>query len=234
MVQSFFAKTAVRGGWLLLIVPALMLSLVGRSEASVLTLTSGATTITVFDGGAGDSNAAVGVITYIGAVGSTWSVNVSTGVTYPALGSPSLPELDLNSVSVSSSGAGSLTIMFSEVGFTGAQPAMFNLGGTTAGTVSGSTYSDAGNVLHTAGGWSPTLMHALGPFGPGAFAGSAGGVAVPGTTPYSLAVSVTMTHTGSGVSSFDGHLFVPEPGTIAIWSMLGLMGMGYSMQRRRV
>ncbi len=228
MLWKIYRSTVVCRSWQLLLVAAVAMVVARPCDASILKLSVGATTITIVDGGAGDSNGAAGVITFIGSIGG-WGINVSTGITYPALGSPALPQLDLNSVNVSSSGAGTLTISFSEKGFTGTFPLDFNVGGTTVGSVTAKSYADTSNVEFGTG----TLLHSLGPYGPGAFSGSGVSVGPPGSL-YSLTAVASITHSGAGATSFNAHLFVPEPGTIAIWSVLGMVGLAYSWKRRRV
>lgn len=66
-------------------------------------------TVTVADQGIGDSNAANGALTFIGGLGglSTWTVNVTTGISDPIFPANSgFAKMDLNSVNVSTSGAG--------------------------------------------------------------------------------------------------------------------------------
>lgn len=69
-----------------------------RATPLTLTLTDGSNTVTVQDGAMGDSNGTNGAVTWNGSLG-VWIVNVTTGVGYPVLGSPSWPILDLNTVS---------------------------------------------------------------------------------------------------------------------------------------
>ena len=61
-------------------------ALVGAQSAyATMQLTLSASTggsVTVLDGGAGDSNPAAGVITFIGVIG-VWTINVSTGTAPP-------------------------------------------------------------------------------------------------------------------------------------------------------
>ena len=80
----------------------------GGASAS-LRLTNGAATTTVFDNGAGDSNATPGVIEFVGAVGD-FNVNVTTGLSYPFQGEIDMPELDLSSINVASGSIGTLIL----------------------------------------------------------------------------------------------------------------------------
>ena len=185
-----------------------------------LDLTSGLTTVTVTDGSSLDSNTAVGAITYIGTVGSTWFINVSTGVTKPLVGSATKPDLDLNSVNMSN-GAGTLNIRFFDDGFGPYSGSLFDeVGGTAAGTASYLAKLDG------------TTIASLGPFGPGAFSGSISSGALNFSTG-TLELDATITHTGTGsqISSFDNNLHsVPEPGMLL---MFGSSLVGLAFFRRR-
>src|SRR5271169_653075 len=84
---------------------------------SILELSSnnGATWTKITDGGAHDFNPEAGAITFVGSIG-TWKINVTTGLTKPAVGSVTLPVMDLNTVDTST-GKGTLLIKFIDYGF---------------------------------------------------------------------------------------------------------------------
>src|SRR5215218_4149397 len=73
--------------------------------------------VEVADGSAGDINPVAGAVTYMGAVGA-FILNVTTGLSAPLIGSSGVAEIDLNSVDVNTSGAGTLTIWISDDDFT--------------------------------------------------------------------------------------------------------------------
>ncbi len=185
--------------------------------------------VTVYDGGVEDANPLAGGITYIGAVG-TWLYNVTTGFTIPLLPIEN-PMLHLDSVNISSSRGGTLHIWFSENNFVGSTgyiaSIVSSLGGLTTGTVTLNTYLDSSNALFGTG----TALNNL------SFTGGAGSDAdatymEPPTGPYSLTAHATITHTGFSISSLNGELKVPEPGTLSLMGAM-LVAAGFVGRRRQ-
>jgi hypothetical protein len=172
-----------------------------------MTLDDGAGhTVTIVDGGLHDSNPLAGAVTWVGSLGS-WKLNVTTGVSKPVVGSPSAPELDLNSIDATTRAGGVLTITLSDSGFMLDGTARAIIGGTTAGSVTYKTWADA------------TLLTSQ-TFGSGPFSGITLG-SVTANGPYSLSEQVIITQHGAGVSSFDANLTVPDSG-----STMALLGFG--------
>ena len=177
---------------------------------------------------AADSSAGDGFITFNGAVGA-FSVNVTTGISKPIIGSASVARIDLNSVNVSGA-AGDLEIMLTDTDFTlaGTQAILSNeIGGTTDGTVTTTHSLDAANVEFGSSAQ-------LGPqqFGPGAFAYTTStGALLAG--PFSLSNNVLIQHTDAGqITSFDSLTqAVPVPGTILLMG-LGLLGLSFAGRRK--
>lgn len=167
-------------------------------------------TIVINDDGPGDSaNTSPGVITYAGPVGANWFLNVTTGSGYPNLGSPSVPTLDLGTLNLSSA-AGSLTIEFSEDGFTAGGPANITIGGNSVGTVTYKVWTDTNNVIFG----KTTLVGTVGPLDAtltgGSFSGSAAGTVAP-ASPYSITMEATIEHPTGGKTGFDAALDITPP-----------------------
>lgn len=173
----------------------------------------------------GDFNPVTGAVTYSGSLG-LFSVNVTTGISKPLLTGPGTM-LDLNSVNVSG-GTGTLTIGLTDTDFFpgGVGFLNFNIGGTTSGTISAQAYMDAGNAEFGTG----TLLGSMTSSGP-AFSYTSADTIIDHTSPYSLTLVTTVTHTGAGqISSFDANV-VPEPSMLALMS-LGLIGLGFAGRRK--
>src|ERR1035441_2226654 len=106
--------------------------------------------ITIFDNGLGDLNGTIGALTLSTNLG-VWNLSIATGVTAPALGSFTNPVMDLV-IQASSTGAGSLTYTFSDIGFSHSNG---NVNAAISGhvisgaptTVNYSVYGDASDTL---------------------------------------------------------------------------------------
>lgn len=198
-----------------------------QAEASLF-ISDGTHSVTVVDGSANDSSTLVGVITYNGLLdaSSPWSVNVTTGISKPALGSSLVPFMDLSSVNVSSSSGGSLTVEFSDNGFGPLLPGTFTseIGGTTGGTVAYQSFYDLGNVLFAKTTSVASLASSGTPFSASAITDRPTGGTI------SLTLQTVITHTGMEITSYDASLYdssvrpnIPEPSTV---SLLGLSAIG--------
>ncbi len=203
-----------------------------------LRLSDGINTVTVTDGGAGDINPLAGVVVFNGAIGD-FSVNVTTGITKPLLGSPTDPVLDLNSIDVTGAAGGILTNEFTETDFLSGGPTVnfsTEIGGVTADTVQFEHFASAANT-----GFARDI--AL--FDSGALTGGfvfvdVGAEALTG--PYSLTTVATITHAAGGQnSSFNSVLEsgfkpttdIPEPALAPSLVIGGLLMAGRAFSRRR-
>jgi len=196
---------------------------------ATLSIFDGTTTITVTDGGIGDSNPTVGAVTWIGTIG-VWNVNVSTGITGPVT-SPPYPHLDLNSVDTST-GAGTLTLKWSDPGNGPSTDSMnMNVGGTqpATGSLTYKLYGDAGNVALA----TTTLLGTQGTFIGASYSqtgNSSLGLGGLGSL-FSLTQQVVLTHSGAGTTSFDAEAQVPDGGTTL--ALLGSSMLGLGAIRRK-
>jgi len=187
-----------------------------------LTISDGTTTIVVTDGGASDSNPLSGVITWIGAIG-VWNINVDTGFTKPAIGSTTNPNMDL-SFAANSTALGMLTLTFADSGFTFSGTAKDALGGTQDnGSVTDLVQVNGNSVL------------SLGPLTSNPFTGTAsGGITLTPTDTLSLVLQIN--HTGSGMTTGDKSLTVPEGGSaVALLgiALAGIEGVRRALRARR-
>lgn len=200
-----------------------------------LRLTSGAATCTLSDNAAaavcaGGATGSFDLSAIDGAVAGTftlgvWTVNVSTGITKPFIGTAASPYMDLNTVNVSS-GAGTLTVEFTETDFTGTGSSRIVFGGTSNGNGGSVTYSAYASALNTAFAQT-TLLATSGLMGPGAYSGDIAGGGPLGAL-YSLTQVVTYTHTGAGSSSGDHELIVPDSASAFMLLGLGLVGLAFA------
>jgi hypothetical protein len=197
-------------------------ALATQAEAGlVLTLDDGIAPITsISDNGVGDLLAADGQITFAGSVGSNWGLSVTTGLSDSPVGA-----LHLNSVDVSTSTGGSLTITLTDDTFSSPRPVegFMSVGGLTSGTVEFWGYVNGVEVAHFDASSGDKF---------GSFAESSWFKGLNTSLPYTLTTVAKITHLGSGTTSFDQQLTVPEPASVALLG-LGILLMGISSLRLR-
>lgn len=199
------------------------------SAYAVPTLTLTASTggsVTITDESAGDScSGTPGCVTFIGSVG-VWSINVDTGLTKPQLSPP--PAMDLNyDASTRNAAASTMTIDWSDSGFSGTFDVVDMLGGTQT---SGMTTTDHIYV-------NGVLVFTLGPFTASSFS-DAGSFFITLTSADVLTLEMVISKPGSnGRSSFTAtgnKSLTPLPDGGSAVALLGIAMAGIEGLRRLV
>jgi hypothetical protein len=199
---------------------------------SQLQVTDGTSTLTITDNGVGDTSNIAGRILWDGSIGN-WHINTHIGTAFPVIGSLQYPMLDLSFNAISNSAGGTLTLLFSSDGFgpttnggvTGA------IGGTAApgAAVSYSTFGGTNNTLFD----TSQLLTSQGPFG-GAFSGTAASsFIINNEGPYQMTQKVVITHTGSGITTGDSLVSVPDGGSSIALLGAAVAAMGLFVRGRK-
>lgn len=200
-----------------------------RANATVeISLTNGASTVTVVDGAVGDTCTLANCVTFNGTLGN-YLINVSTGLSQDGVN----PFLDLNSVNLTTvANAGLLTIKTSSNGYlTNGTQFQLKVGGTdgTGGTVAFSAFGGSSNTLFdTSNQFGSTLV-----FNSGAFSGTTTG-AGNSANPFSLTLEAQINGVTAGATSFDAALdAVPEPASVFL---LGgaFLGLASIIRRKKI
>lgn len=192
-----------------------------QAQALAISISDGVSTISSSDT---DND---GFVFLNSAIGS-WNFNVATGLANPAIGTPQVYGLHLNSVNAGG-GTGTLTIMITDTNLTKLNaPFVTSLGGTTGGISSFAAYMSASNTAFAL----DTLLSTSGSYS-GAFSDSKSGYIDGLLAPYSTTLVGMITHDQAwDISSFDYEIKVPEPMTLALFGA-GLVGLGFIGRRKR-
>jgi hypothetical protein len=205
---------------------AIALAVASSSEAASIRIYDGVNpAIIITDNGAGDIDSTLGEIGNVTFGYGVWAVTLTAGRTQPALGSTADPEMEFT-VSATSTTAGTLYVDFSETGFTQTGGALASIQGSTAGSLTYSTWQDLGNALFIQSQSITTQA-----FTPGLIPLSSDtGALVPGS-PYSLTQRVTISHTAGGISTAVTTFSVPDGGSASVMLGFGVLAMGWARRR---
>jgi hypothetical protein len=142
--------------------------------------------------------------------------------------------MDLNSINAASTGAGTLTLLWSDKNWTTALTGpgfQMQGGGTTAnGTADFSSYLSATNNLLAL----TTLIGDTGPMGPGAFASTVNSATAPPVGNFSMTEQLVLKFTAAGQDSGNFSLTsVPEPTSITLLGGVLLATVGALRRKLR-
>jgi hypothetical protein len=197
--------------------------------------------VSVADNGAGDFNAAVGAITFIGSGQlPEWVINVQVGISKPlnSDGSTAGELLHLSSLSASSVSANgaAIRIVLEDDGFSGYSDLVFGIGGTQAAqsqVAANAGYDTSSTPGNLGVGFGPDLVFVNNSVATAAFSGSSATGELGLAGDYGVAIVAEIEH-GAGFhnTSFDASIStLSEPAMLAVFGM-GLMALGIASRRR--
>ena len=135
----------------------LALALAGEARATLtLSLSTNGSSVVVSDNGVGDLSPIPGMVQFAGSLG-VFVINVTTGLSYPFIGSATHPEMSLSSVNVTGTSGGTLTVSLSQADFATSGEVTFlaKLGGAAmdgpTASITYDTFLGTGNTLFETG-----------------------------------------------------------------------------------
>jgi hypothetical protein len=235
--MSMYRSKMGRMGLVLLVCAAIGLAGTSKAEAAFVAAVcndaacDGVGDVIVADGTGGDvdflfGGAAAGIIVTGGTVGG-YTFALQTSQTKPAFGSAAAPKINL---AYNLNGSGDIWLYAGDTGYTGQGTVTLTVNSTTSDqTTTGYALGGDDNGTGANGlNLSPVLIT----IGPTAGVFSTTAVDGPvGAAPYALAAGVKVSRTGTGASSGDATVTVPEPFSMALFGM-GLFGAGLASRRR--
>jgi len=195
-----------------------------------MTISDGVNTVTIVDNVGADINPLAGAVSYNGSVG-VWSLIINTGLTKPILGSANAPTMDL-AIQASSTTGGSLTVTFSDTGFTLSPGAV--LATISGHVVNGAQESVAYQVLANSQNVVGTgsVIANIPSQGMPVLASATGSLNGLGSA-YSLTEVVQISSNGSTTTSIDAG-FQPVPDGGMTMAMLGFGLVAVETARRKL
>jgi hypothetical protein len=217
-----------------------------------VTLTAGASSVTISDGGAGDSDGSANSIINVNSVVGGYTF-LLTLVTTNSPGGPLLSFVNSSTASITGAVPATVSVYASANGFTSpvTPPALVAMSGATAqflsqtpngntATVSFSSYVDPSNAMTTAPTGTQIGTGSAGITQPGNNNTALSDTSILGSLagPYALNLLLTATlNQGGSAIDLDGQVAlssVPEPAAIFVWSLFSTLGVVVAYRKMRV
>jgi len=184
-------------------------------------------TATVVDG-VGLGSPLDGIVTFNGSLGA-WIVNVTTGVGDLVLGPG---HIDLNSINISSSAGGHMTLTLTETGVSmGSGAGLISMLDGIGGTLAVGSGNHIDWLARVDGNTYCGSTSSISPFSNGSGCTFLASIADLSNFTIELQVDIYHARGSVGSTSFDNELRVPEPGTLLLLGA-GLIGLA-GIRRRK-